>query len=578
MKRIYDIVFRQFGLLLSITLVAGTTVPAQDRRPNIVFILTDDHRWDALGYFGNPFARTPELDALARSGTVFRNAFASTPICSASRASLLSGQPERRHRYSFQSDAVLDAYMDSAYPALLRRSGYRTAAFGKLGVKYARLDTLFDVHDDYDRNNSYNDRRGYFYKTLQGDTVHLTRFTGQQGVDFIRRQAAGQPFCLQLNFSAPHAHDGAADQYFWQTAYDTLFQRMTVPAPPLSDNAFFDELPEAVRNGFSRLRWTWRFDEPAKYQRMVKGYYRMIAEVDAEVGRIRAALREKGLDRNTIVVFLSDNGYFLGERQLADKWLMYEPSVRVPLIVMDPRQRRHGDVDAMALNTDVPATLLDIAGVRRPSSWPGRSLLPLVGNSPGATGHDTLLLEHLWVFDAIPASEGLRTARTKYFRYVDDRSLEYLYDLSKDPDERHNLARDPRYLEPLTAMRTALDRRTLAYRDAQGQGPTALSVQLDRLPEGAVAQTPQPIFQWTLPPTTGKQRGYQILVASSREALDENRGDCWDTRQVRSGQTQEVGYMGRPLQRGRTYHWKVRIWDAANRTRDYSEAASFRVE
>jgi len=564
--------------LLPLAALAASTLQAQDRRPNIVFILTDDHRWDALGYYGNPFARTPEIDALARAGTVFRNAFASTPICSASRASLLSGQPERRHRYSFQSDAVLDTYMDSAYPALLRRNGYRTAAFGKLGVKYARLDTLFDEHDDYDRNNAFNDRRGYFYKTLQGDTVHLTRYTGQQGVDFIRRQAAGQPFCLQLNFSAPHAHDGASDQYFWQPAYDSLFQRMTVPAPPLSDDAFFRELPEAVRNGFSRLRWTWRFDEPDKYQRMVKGYYRMIAEVDAEVGRLRNALREKGLDRNTVVVFLSDNGYFLGERQLADKWLMYEPSVRVPLIVMDPRQRRHGDVDAMALNTDVPATLLDIAGVRRPTSWPGRSLLPLVRHSPGAAGHDTLLLEHLWAFDAIPASEGLRTADWKYFRYVDDRSLEYLYDLTRDPQERHNLARDERHLPRLAAMRAALERRSTHMRDTYGEGPTALSVQLDRLPEGAVSQTPQPIFQWTPPATAGRQRGYQLLVASSRQGLDENRGDCWDTRQVRSAQTQQVGYIGRPLQRGRTYHWKVRIWDAANRTRDYSEASAFTVE
>jgi arylsulfatase A-like enzyme len=578
MTRIYDIVVRRCRRLLPLAALAASTLQAQDRRPNIVFILTDDHRWDALGYYGNPFARTPEIDALARAGTVFRNAFASTPICSASRASLLSGQPERRHRYSFQSDAVLDTYMDSAYPALLRRNGYRTAAFGKLGVKYARLDTLFDEHDDYDRNNAFNDRRGYFYKTLQGDTVHLTRYTGQQGVDFIRRQAAGQPFCLQLNFSAPHAHDGASDQYFWQPAYDSLFQRMTVPAPPLSDDAFFRELPEAVRNGFSRLRWTWRFDEPDKYQRMVKGYYRMIAEVDAEVGRLRNALREKGLDRNTVVVFLSDNGYFLGERQLADKWLMYEPSVRVPLIVMDPRQRRHGDVDAMALNTDVPATLLDIAGVRRPTSWPGRSLLPLVRHSPGAAGHDTLLLEHLWAFDAIPASEGLRTADWKYFRYVDDRSLEYLYDLTRDPQERHNLARDERHLPRLAAMRAALERRSTHMRDTYGEGPTALSVQLDRLPEGAVSQTPQPIFQWTPPATAGRQRGYQLLVASSRQGLDENRGDCWDTRQVRSAQTQQVGYMGRPLQRGRTYHWKVRIWDAANRTRDYSEASAFTVE
>lgn len=352
--------------LLSLLLAAGLMAQAQPDRPNLIFILTDDHRWDALGYFGNPLARTPEIDAIARSGTVFRNAFASTPICSASRASLISGLQERTHRYGFQTDAILPAYMEQAYPFMLRQAGYRTAFFGKFGVKYGAMGRLFDVYEDYDRNNDFNDRRGYFYKTLGPDTVHLTRYTGQRGVDFIKAQKGDKPFCLQLAFSAPHAHDGAADQYFWQAGFDTLLRGVTIPAPPMSDDAYFNELPAAVRSGFNRLRWTWRFDDSAKYQRMVKGYYRMIAEVDAEVGRIRAALREKGLDRNTVIVFMSDNGYFLGERQLADKWLMYEPSVRVPLIVMDPRRPLHQDAAVMALNTDVPATLLDFAGLPVP--------------------------------------------------------------------------------------------------------------------------------------------------------------------------------------------------------------------
>jgi len=564
--------------LLAISILTGSAAQAQQRRPNIVFILTDDHRWDALGYMGNPLARTPEIDAMARKGTVFRNAFASTPICSASRASILSGQQERRHRYSFQTDAILSAYMDSSYPAMLRRGGYRTAAFGKLGVKYARLDSLFDAYEDYDRNNDFNDRRGYFYKQLHGDTVHLTRYTGQQGIDFIRQQPGDKPFCLQLSFSAPHAHDGAADQYFWQSSCDTLFSHVTVPDPPMSGKAYFDELPPGVRAGFSRLRWTWRFDEPAKYQRMVKGYYRMIAEVDSEVGRIRKVLRDKGLEKNTVIILLSDNGYFLGERQLADKWLMYEPSVRVPLIVMDPRAKYHQDLDAMALNVDVPATILDLAGIIKPSSWQGKSLHPLVQQAPGASGHDTLLLEHLWVFDPIPASEGVRTSEWKYFRYLDDPTLEYLYHLSVDPQERTNLAGSQADQSTLLRLRDALERRTIAYGDTRSMGPQRLSVQLDRLPEGAVAQTPQPIFQWTLPEAAGRQRGYQILLSSSLDSLQRNKGDLWDTKQVRSAQTEQVGYLGKPLQRGRVYHWKVLFWDAANRTRDYSPTASFRVK
>lgn len=551
---------------------------SQANRPNIVFILTDDHRYDGLGYFGNPLARTPALDAIARSGTVFLNAFASTPICSASRASIFSGLQERTHRYGFQTDAILPAYMDSAWPVMLRRAGYRTAFFGKFGVKYPDMDKQFDVHEDYDRNNKYNDRRGYFFKTLGADTVHLTRYTGQQGVDFINSQMGDKPFCLQLAFSAPHAHDGAPDQYFSQPEFDTMFRDVVVPRPPMSEDAYFNEQPAAVRAGFNRLRWTWRFDEPDKYQRMMKAYYRMIAEVDREVGRVREALRARGLDRNTVIIVLGDNGYFLGERGLADKWLMYEPSVRVPMMMYDPRQRRHQEVESMTLNTDIAPTILDIAGVVQPRSWHGHSLKPLVDGKRSSVDRDTVLLEHLWVFDQIPASEGIRTAGWKYFRYVDDQSPEFLFDLSADPEEKVNLAGDVRYASQLAAMRAGFERHALKYRDDRSDGPVRLSTQMDRLPEGAVAQAPRPIFEWGLPTNVGKQRGYQVLVSSSRELLDRNIGDHWDTREVRSAQHEQIGYMGKPLVRGRTYYWKVRVWDAANRTRDYAEPVAFRVE
>ena len=559
-------------------LLSCLSAKPQANPPNIVFILTDDHRYDGLGYFGNPMARTPALDAIAQSGTVFRNAFASTPICSASRASIFSGLQERTHRYGFQTDAILPVYMDSAWPVMLRRAGYRTAFFGKFGVKYPGMDKQFDVHEDYDRNNKYNDRRGYFFKTLGADTVHLTRYTGQRGIDFINSQSGDKPFCLQLAFSAPHAHDGAPDQYFSQPEFDTMFRDVVVPRPPMSDDVYFNEQPDAVRAGFNRLRWTWRFDKPDKYQRMIKAYYRMIAEVDREVGRVCEALRARGMDRNTVIIFLGDNGYFLGERGLADKWLMYEPSIRVPMVIHDPRQRRHREVTEMVLNTDVSATILDIAGVVRPASYHGQSLIPMIEGKRPSVNRDTVLIEHLWVFDQIPASEGIRTTGWKYFRYVDDQSLEFLFDLSVDPEEKVNLAGDKRYATKLAAMRAGFFRHAHKYADGRSMGPVSLSTQMDRLPEGAVAQAPRPIFEWALPENVVKQRGYQMLVSSSRELSDRNIGDLWDTHEVRSAQHEQIGYMGKPLVRGRTYYWKVRIWDAANRTRDYAEAVAFRVE
>jgi len=311
--------------------------------------------------------------------------------------------------------------MAEAYPKVLRDAGYYTGFYGKFGVDFPGKEAMFDKIDDYDRNNQFKDYRGYFYKTLNGDTVHLTRYTGQQALDFIDESPEGKPFCLSLSFSAPHAHDGAPDQYFWQKETDGLYQNMDMPEPILAEDKYFNALPLPVQEGFNRLRWTWRFDTPEKYQHSVKGYYRMINGIDLEIAKIRAKLREKGLDKNTVIILMGDNGYFLGERQLAGKWLMYDNSIRVPLIVHDPRLKKHQDVDDMALNIDVPATILDLAGVKIPASYHGKSLMN-ISHTGESLSRDTVLIEHLWEFANIPPSEGVRTMDWKYFRYINDKS------------------------------------------------------------------------------------------------------------------------------------------------------------
>lgn len=176
---------------------------ADKTRPNIIFILTDDHRPGAMGYAGNTIIQTPEMDKLAREGVYFRNAFCTTPISSASRASILTGLYERSHKYTFQTGPVREEYMRNSYPRLLKESGYYTGFYGKLGIKYDKKELLFNVFEDYDRSGKYTDRRGYFYKTIGKDTVHLTRYTGEKAVSFIRNAPADKPFCLSISFSAP---------------------------------------------------------------------------------------------------------------------------------------------------------------------------------------------------------------------------------------------------------------------------------------------------------------------------------------------------------------------------------------
>jgi arylsulfatase A-like enzyme len=546
-------------------------------KPNIIFILTDDQRFDAIGYVGNEYVQTPQMDDLANSGTYFNSAIVTTPICAASRASLWTGLHERAHNYNFQTGNIREEYMANSYPTLLKNNGYYTGFYGKYGVRYDGLDKQFDEYDEYDRNNRYKDKRGYYYKTIDNDTVHLTRYTGQQAIDFIDKNAENdKPFCLSLSFSAPHAHDGAPEQYFWQDTTDNLLADTTIPGPELGDDKYFDAQPEIVKKGFNWLRWTWRYDTPEKYQHSLKGYYRMISGIDLEIAKIRKKLKEKGVDKNTVIIVMGDNGYFLGERKLAGKWLMYDNSIRVPLIVFDPRVNKHQDVKDMVLNIDVPQTILDLAGVKAPNTWQGKSLLPLVKQESNTIQRDTILIEHIWNFSEIPPSEGVRTEEWKYFRYVNDQSIEELYNLKKDPQEVKNLIGKKKYKAVADKLRAKLDELIKKNSNEYRAAPTDLTVELIREPgEDVEIFDLKPEFGWTVPLGSKFQGAYQILVASNKTDIDQNNGDVWDSGRVASTKSTDVEYAGNPLEVGKTYYWKVRIWEQENRLVDYSEAQKF---
>jgi len=439
-------------------------------RPNIIFILTDDQRFDSLGYAGNDIIHTPEMDKLAKEGVYFENALVTTPICSASRASIFSGRYERAHRYKFGPDPLRPEFVEDSYPKLLQEAGYYSGFIGKFGVKIPESEALFDEFDSFYVGDE-EDRPGYYNveKKLDGETVHLTRYAGQKALDFIETAPRDKPFVLSLSFNAPHAHDESEQQYFWQDEVAHLYQDMTMPAPALSDDEYFERLPEAVREGFNRERWKWRYDTPEKYQHSVKGYFRMLAGIDLEIAKIRDKLVETGQDENTVIIFMGDNGYFLGERQLAGKWLMYDRSIRVPLMIYDPRVKEHRDVADMALNIDVTATILDLAGIEIPSGYHGKSLVPIVTGDTDTLSRDTVLIEHLWDFDNIPPSEGIRTDEWKYLRYVEDPSIEEMYNLREDPEETNNLAGDAGHRETLENLRAKLEQLTKRYDLTSGE-------------------------------------------------------------------------------------------------------------
>lgn len=445
------------------------------KRPNVLLILTDDQRWDAVGYRKAFGIQTPHIDALAAEGVRFRDAFVTTAICAASRATILTGLHERTHRYTFGTKPITAEHAAASYPRLMREAGYRTGHVGKFGVAVADggQKQMYDVFTPLNRSP-------YMKKQPDGTERHLTDIEADHAIEFIETSEPNRPWCLSLSFNAPHAEDNDPRQFIWSKESDGLYRDLNVAPPATMSESFFESQPDFLKNSESRKRFKWRFDEPGKYQEMVRGYFRMITDVDRAIGRIRAALAAKGLADNTVIIFTSDNGYFLGDRGLADKWYIYEESIRVPLVIVDPRLKDRRGVEEIkpVLNIDLAPTLLDLAGVTAPSHYQGRSLLPLVGGKSPADWRKDFFYEHL--MDAggpgtanpgvrIPKSEGVRNEQFTYVRWFQSQPLvEELYDHQADFHCTKNLIANPDFAEVAEAMR----KRTTDFRDLYG-GPWA---------------------------------------------------------------------------------------------------------
>ncbi|HSF45678.1 MAG TPA: sulfatase [Chitinophagaceae bacterium] len=424
-----------------------------ERRPNIIVIVTDDQRWDMMGCAGNSIIQTPNMDKMASEGVRFSHAFSSTPICAASRASILTGLYERKHGFSFGTPPVSQSHSDISYPYLLKKAGYQTGFVGKLGVKFdVSVDSLFN----WKRINGFP-----YWKVVDGKKTFLTDIQTDQAIEFIKNSSSGDPFCLSLSFSAPHADDDSKEQYFWPQELDSLYQHAIIPVPSTAAPAFYEGLPDFLKGTMSRERWYWRFDTPEKYQNMVKGYYRMITGIDQALGRIRNTLDELGIADNTIIMLMGDNGYFLGDRGLADKWLMHEASIRVPFIYFDPRNKvktGNGVVSNMVLNIDVSPTVLELAGISIPKIVQGESLVPTV-TGKNVKKRSSVFCEHLMNNPKIPNSEGIRTEKWKFIRYPKHPEFVELYDLENDPWEEKNLAGDARYRKNISHFQRECDKR-----------------------------------------------------------------------------------------------------------------------
>ena len=415
--------------------------------PNIILLLADDLRWDALGVAGNATIKTPQIDRLARQGFYFKRAYVTSPICCMSRASILTGQYTRRHGIQDFVTSFSDSALAQTYPLLLRKAGYRTGFIGKYGVG----DDMPERAYDYWRG--FPGQGNYAAQDAKGKPVHLTDLMGTQMDEFVRTNPNGKPFCLSVSFKAPHGQDGARPEFPYADRFASLYTDQTLPSPVAAADRYYRLFPDWFRHNDkneARLRWNYRFANDSMYQQTTKSYYRLITGMDEVIGDLRRTLQQRGLADNTIIVFFSDNGFYVGEYGLAGKWYAHEASIRVPLIIYDPRRadRLGRTTDRYALNIDIAPTMLTLAGVTVPDRMQGKNLTQLMDN-PNKPWRTAFFFEHFLNMPSvfIPNSEGVMQADKKYVRYVNGQQpadvYEQVFDLKNDPGELTNLAGKP---------------------------------------------------------------------------------------------------------------------------------------
>lgn len=420
---------------------------ASPERPNFVFILTDDQRYDAMSCAGHPFLKTPNMDRIAKEGARFTNAFVTTSLCSPSRASFLTGRYAHSHgirdnRTHFSDDIP-------TFPRVLQEAGYDTAFVGKW-----HMDGQEGPRPGFNHWVSFRGQGPYFNPLLNidGEKQRVSGYTTDvltnYAVDWLK-QARSSPFCLYLSHKAVHG------PWTPPIRHSKLFENVPVTRPKSMD----DTLEGKPAWFEARLKTHHGTQDGPEFDEFIRNYNRMIVGVDIGVGRVLSALEDLGVLDNTVVVFTSDNGYFHGEHRLLDKRAMYEESIRIPLLMCCPRMIRPGTlIDRMVLNIDVCPTFLDLAGAKIPDGVQGESVRPVLRGRTSGWRSD-------WLYEywyekpyVTPTIRGVRTERWKYIEYPETEHTSELYDLNKDALELHNLINDPKSAPVLADMRSRLQR------------------------------------------------------------------------------------------------------------------------
>lgn len=449
----------------------------QKQKPNLLFITTDMQRKDTLGAYGNRLIQTPHIDALAKEGLVFDNAFVNSPVCMPSRASLFTGKYPSAHGVRWNAGGL--SAREVTFTRLLQQNGYETAAFGKMhwgdnraemgldqynlthpmeaspgNVTYAEhlRERGLDKHPSVWQHPNFAEKFGAVASHLSAED-HLDGFIGSETVNYLHGRDRSKPFFCWCSFDGPHLPLDPSEP--WNHLYNVA----EMPLPPSDKDELDGKPPEQKAfqqntnrgNGLGDYRTL--VEHPDNMKSFIAHYWGKISMIDHFVGQILEALEQTGDKKDTVIFFLTDHGDFVGHHGLLFKnAFFYDDLVNIPLIISWPKQWTSRRIDEFVEEIDLPATLLELAGISPPQAMQGRSLLPLItGNPADGRGRDAVYAEAV----------DLRMIRTKEWKLVHYRGKPYgeLYNLANDPQERVNLYDRQEY----TAIRTELMKKLIDH-------------------------------------------------------------------------------------------------------------------
>ncbi len=448
-------------------------------QPNILFIFTDQWRGDCLSITGHPVVETPNLDELARGGTVFTSAFSPCPSCIAARASLFTGLSPGSHGRLGYQDQVPWRYTDTL-AELLAAGGYETHCVGKTHFYPQRLPLGFQSMDSYEAQQNFdgkyvNDYHAWLEKMTDGrvrefdhglqsnswvarpshlpEELHNNTWVTTRSIEFLRQRDRSRPFFLFTSFHRPHPPIDPP-QVFWD-----MYKDREVDPPPVGDWADEHDVPMEGVN-------SWRGRLPADVlARSRRGYYAQMAHIDNQLGRLFNRMRRELETGPTWVIFSSDHGEMLGDHHLFRKSYAYQGSAHVPLIICppggpqareiyDPRESSHLCAAPVTL-TDLYPTILEIAGAAAPGRTDGRSLLPLAAGAKSLEGREYVHGEHARCYVEDNGNQYLTDGREKYIWFPLS-GREQLFNLASDPNELHDLAAEARHRDRLELWRARM--------------------------------------------------------------------------------------------------------------------------